>query len=156
MRKSPPRRHALPSKIRRGRWSCCGAQNFCAALRRTPPILTAATRSSRFFCYWQRSIRSPHRPAQPSAAPLVICHCETSSQTGCGNPSPKPPLRKGRWREAPEGSLAPLPKGGWHGEAVTGGFFFPTAPAGHAGLALQKIAHTTPGGQGRPPLQTIS
>ena len=37
------------------------------------------------------------------------CHCETSSQTGRGNPHPP--------------SLAPLPKGGWHGEAVTGGFF---------------------------------
>ena len=37
---------------------------------------------------------------------LIMCHCETSSQTGRGNPF----------------SLAPLPKGGWHGEAVTGGF----------------------------------
>ena len=38
---------------------CCGAQNFCAALRRTLEILTAATRSPRFFCHWQRSARSP-------------------------------------------------------------------------------------------------
>ena len=42
---------------------CCGAQNFCAALRRTLEILTAATRSPRFLCHWQRSVRSPHRPA---------------------------------------------------------------------------------------------
>ena len=40
---------------------CCGAQNFRAALRRPLKILTAATRSSRFFCHRQRSIRSPHR-----------------------------------------------------------------------------------------------
>ena len=39
--------------------------------------------------------RYPHRPARPSAAPLVICHCETSSQTGRGNPSPLAPLYKG-------------------------------------------------------------
>ena len=38
---------------------CCGAQNFCAALRRTLEILTAATRSPRFLCHWQRSVRSP-------------------------------------------------------------------------------------------------
>ena len=38
---------------------CCGAQNFCAALRRTLEILTAATLSPRFFCHWQRSVRSP-------------------------------------------------------------------------------------------------
>ncbi len=39
------------------------APNFDRALRRTPPILTAATRSPRFLCHWQRSVRSPHRPA---------------------------------------------------------------------------------------------
>ena len=44
----------------------------------------------------------------PSAVILVQCHCEASAHTGCGNPSPIP--------------SAPLPKGGWHGEAVTGGF----------------------------------
>ena len=43
--------------------TCCGAQNFCAALRRTLKILTAATRSLRFLCHRQRSVRSPHRPA---------------------------------------------------------------------------------------------
>ena len=45
----------------------------------------------------------------PSAVILVQCHCEASARTGCGNPFPIP--------------SAPLPKGGWHGEAVTGGFF---------------------------------
>ena len=43
---------------------CCGTQNFGAALRRPLKILTAATRSSRFFCHRQRSIRSPHRCAR--------------------------------------------------------------------------------------------
>ena len=43
---------------------CCGAQNFRAALRRPLKILTAATRSSRFFCHRQRSIRSPHQRAR--------------------------------------------------------------------------------------------
>ena len=42
---------------------CCGAQNFRAALRRPLKILTAATRSSRFLCHRQRSIRSPHQCA---------------------------------------------------------------------------------------------
>ena len=37
-------------------------------------------------------------------------------------------------------SMAPLPKGGWHGKAVTGGYIFPAAPAGHAGPALQSAA----------------
>ena len=50
-------------------WSCSGAQNFCAALRRTLEILTAATRSPRFLRHRRRSIRSPHRPASP--APLA-------------------------------------------------------------------------------------
>ena len=43
---------------------CCGTQNFGAALRRPLKILTAATRSSRFFCHRQRSIRSPHQRAR--------------------------------------------------------------------------------------------
>ena len=38
---------------------CCGAQNFCAALRRTLEILTATTRSLRSLCHRQRSARSP-------------------------------------------------------------------------------------------------
>ena len=37
------------------------------------------------------------------------CHCETSSQTGRGNPHPPVPS-------------APLPKEGWHGESVPGGY----------------------------------
>ena len=49
--------------------------------------------------------------ARPTAL-LAMCHCEASALTGCDNPSPV--------------SLAPLPKGGWHGEAVTGGYL--TAP----------------------------
>ena len=36
------------------------------------------------------------------------CHCEASANTGRGNPYPRP--------------HGPLPKGGWHGEAVPGGF----------------------------------
>ena len=61
----PPAIHAgTPCHaLRRGRWSCCGAQNFCAALRLSLKILTAATRSSRFIRHRRRSIRSPHRPA---------------------------------------------------------------------------------------------
>ena len=51
--------------FRRGRCPCCGARNFCAALRRTLEILTAATRSLRFIRHWRRSVRSPHRPAPP-------------------------------------------------------------------------------------------
>mgnify|MGYP004506340677 CR=1 FL=1 len=66
---------------------CCGAQNFCAALRRTLEILTAATRSLRFLCHRQRSVRSPHRPGgrkhivlrragcpQPAAQPCTALH----------------------------------------------------------------------------------
>ena len=45
---------------------CCGAQNFCAALRRTLEILTAATRSPRFLCHWQRSPRSPRALCAPA------------------------------------------------------------------------------------------
>ena len=41
---------------------CCGAQNFCAALRRALEILTAATRSPRFIRHRRRSDRSLRRP----------------------------------------------------------------------------------------------
>ena len=72
-------------EFRRGRWSCCGTQNFCAALRRTLEILTAATRSLRFLCHWQRSVRSPHRPAPPQSLQCVIARALCAR----GNPSPK-------------------------------------------------------------------
>ena len=50
---------------------CCGAQNFRAALRRPLKILTAATRSSRFLCHRQRSIRSPHQCAHRFAMTIL-------------------------------------------------------------------------------------
>ena len=68
---------------------------------------------------------------------LASCHCE-----GAARP----------WQSVPLVPKAPLPKGGWHGEAVTGGFF-PAPTAGHTGPALQGVALSGPGGQGRPPLQ---
>ena len=40
---------------------CCGAQNFCAALRRALEILTAATRSPRCIRHRRRSDRSQKR-----------------------------------------------------------------------------------------------
>ena len=51
----------------------------------------------------------PARPGIHRTPCKTPCHCEVSAQTGRGNPhlpSPNPPL----------------PKGGWHGKAVTGGF----------------------------------
>ena len=63
---SPSHGFAVPAPFRQGGLgdggcgcSCCGAQNFHAALRRTLEILTAATRSLRFLCHRQRSVRSP-------------------------------------------------------------------------------------------------
>ena len=63
---SPGHGFAVPAPFRQGGQgdggggcSCCGAQNFHAALRRTLEILTAATRSLRFLCHRQRSVRSP-------------------------------------------------------------------------------------------------
>ena len=63
---SPSHGCAVPAPFRQGGrggggcgCSCCGAQNFHAALRRTLEILTAATRSLRFLCHRQRSVRSP-------------------------------------------------------------------------------------------------
>ena len=50
----------------------------------------------------------------PLTALLVTCHCETSSQTGVA-------IR----------ILGPLPKGGCHGEVVTGGFFSRTHGRAH-------------------------
>ena len=70
---SPGHGFAVPAPFRQGGLgdggggcSCCGAQNFHAALRRTLEILTAATRSLRSLCHRQRSVRSPHRPAVPA------------------------------------------------------------------------------------------
>ncbi len=58
------------------------------------------------------------------------CHCEAGAHTGCGNPYP--PVLK-----------APLPKGGWHGEAVTGGFragiFLPNSVGADDPVAVPKI-----------------
>ena len=107
------RRTAPLITLRRGRWSCCGAQNFCAALRLTLKILTAATRSLRFLCHRQRSVRSLHRPARTCTAPLaklpVIARPVRTLAVAIRVPCLKPPLRKGRWREAPEGSSPPHP-----------------------------------------------
>ena len=73
-------------------------------------------------CNPLRRGRCLHRPARPCPAllvaltPPVICRTSchpviakpVTDVTGCGNPPPVP--------------SAPLPKGGWHGEAVTEGF----------------------------------
>ncbi len=55
--------HRLPIEFRRARRPCCGAQNFCAALRRALEILTAATRSPCFIRHRRRSVRSPRQCA---------------------------------------------------------------------------------------------
>ena len=72
--------------------------------------------------------------ARPTAL-LVMCHCETSDRCHW------------LWQSV---SSAPLPKGGWHGEAVTGGFFSrtPCNPSVGAGFYPAR-------GRGRaPPLRT--
>ena len=78
--------------FRRGRWSCCGVQNFCAALRRTLEILTAATRSPRFLCHWQHSVRSPHRPAAHCTSRKN--HVIARALRARGNPHPPSPRKK--------------------------------------------------------------
>ena len=60
---------------------CCGAQNFCAALRRTLEILTAATRSPRFIRHRRRSDRSPR--ARCSLAMTIL---KRSGVGGQGRP----------------------------------------------------------------------
>ena len=93
--------------------------------------MTAATRSLRFLCHRQRSVRSPHRPAPP----------HSMLRFRRGDPCGRPPITllaktvslRGQfanwpWQSASPVPLAPLPKGGWHGEAVSGGFFFAPAP----------------------------
>ena len=47
------------------------------------------------------------RPPAMHHTPWKPCHYEAGAHTGCGNPLPVP--------------SPPLPKGGWHGEAVTEG-----------------------------------
>ena len=82
------------SRTRRAGGSCCGAQNFGAALRRPLKILTAASRSSRFLCHRQRSIRSPHPAARHPPCPQ-LCHCEpVTDVTGVAI---RPPALRLRW-----------------------------------------------------------
>ena len=68
--------------------------------------------------------------ARPSHLLQKHCHCEASSQTGCGNPHPPSPR-------------PPLPKGDCRGEAVTGGFFSRTScnPSVGATLAVARPLH---------------
>ena len=76
-------------KVRRGGGCgcpCCGTQNFGAALRRPLKILTAATRSSRFFCHRQRSIRSPHRCAHRFAMTRILLEVRCMSGGGSAPP----------------------------------------------------------------------
>ena len=79
-----PRRpvRAAPPSLRRAGRSCCGAQNFRAALRRPLKILTAATRSSRFIRHRRRSIRSPHPTAVPPHRKKPLPHRRVYR---CGN-----------------------------------------------------------------------
>ena len=49
-------------------------------------------------------------PDGPLTALLAMCHCETSDRCHW------------LWQSASPVPKAPLPKGGWHGEAVTGGY----------------------------------
>ena len=51
--------YLIVGDFRGRRASCCGAQNFCAALRRALEILTAATRSAPCIRHRRRSPRSP-------------------------------------------------------------------------------------------------
>ena len=69
--------------------------------------MTAATRSLRFLCHRQRSARSPHRPAH---------------RTSCKNLSLRGQFANWPWQSVSPVPSVPLPKGGWHGEAVAGGF----------------------------------
>ena len=77
---------------------CCGAQNFCAALRRALEILTAATRSPRFFCHWQRSARSPRARCALAMTGIFAWGAVKNRRVDRGvRPyGEKPPLPKGR------------------------------------------------------------
>ena len=97
----PPVPHLLLC-FRRGRCPCCGAQNFCAAPRRTLVILNAATRSFCFFRHRRRWICAPHRPVSyalphptPVGATLAVAHpgshrtyCHTPIRRGALTPPP--------------------------------------------------------------------
>ena len=94
---SPSHGFAVPAPFRQGGRGdggcgcpCCGAQNFCAALRRTLEILTAATRSPRFFCHWQRSARSP----RPVCELVSQCHLFKKCGTASAGGQRRPPLQK--------------------------------------------------------------
>ena len=78
---------------------CCGSQNFCAALRRTLEILTAATRSPRFLCHWQRSVRSPRARCALAMTGLYMgCGARPGGSSGRPTPTHRLPieLRRGR------------------------------------------------------------
>ena len=92
--------------------------------------MTAATRSLRCFCHWQCSVRSPHRPDIPR--PLV------TPSVGVGVPDDPFPQLPVSLRRA----------GCPHPAARQSSHF----PAGHTGPALQGVALSGLGGQGRPPL----
>ena len=84
-------------------------------------------------------VSSPRRPI--TTAFPVMCHCETSDRCHW------------LWQSASPVPKAPLPKGGWHGEAVTGGFRSPLRTPCNAFVgATLAVAR----GRGRaPPLRTI-
>ena len=67
--------------------------------------------------------------ARPTAL-LVMCHCETSDRCHW------------LWQSVP---LAPLPKGGWHGEAVAGRFFSRTPCNPSVGATLAVARPSLPG-----------
>ena len=124
--------------------------------------------------HWQRSARSPHRPA--STAPLITgagrrgrrplrssigkhsvgadAYIGPPHRTPC-NPSVGATLAVARGR----GRAPPLrtTRYTFFGAGVLDGptRIFPAPPAGHTGPALQGVALSGLGGQGRPPLQPI-
>ena len=92
---SPSHGFAVPAPFRQGGRGdggrgcpCCGAQNFCAALRRTLEILTAATRSPRFSCHWQRSARSPQPVTSVTGFAMTGGFTRGAVQRGVGDAAP--------------------------------------------------------------------
>ena len=69
----------------------------------------------------------------PPTALLAMCHCETSDRCHW------------LWQSASPVPSAPLPKGGWHGEAVTGGFLFAPHPGRAHGPCPTRFCVTGPG-----------